>query len=821
MDFKLHKINGTNLSLDYRALSESIKEKLAPTCKKAEAVILNNFPVAVSSQSTIDFIVLLNIPKLHNSYYRIEKENERTYVKNQIIAVSLLRDFENVTIEKDLSGIKINGENFDFEDKANDLKWSLTNYLSNSCGLQRNKITVHPLFWLKSKNTSLTSTHLVVNEELLYDAIEDVISKNYYFKYPGYADWNVSGLDFDQTLRLIFEQASKDSETGYITKKKVERFQGHFDPASQKAFDNIGKQLVEVRGKAGTGKSSDLLKWMIKSSLNGKSGVFITYNHLLVFDVAKQLQSFHNVLSEEDRKEKKSTTTHTLHSFFYNIAKKLGVLMLLSEERINELINKLDKRWVYIEDFFDNYRIKENGLSLAKLKMYIQTDKKMDEGTKREAIDFIRYLDKKDTYLGSKASVKSSFVAFREDKIYKLGKLESSNVFLKDYTKVLERIRQATVDLEKFISDLNVQDKYELLTQVMNLDPALLEKNGSGKMDLEALKRRYKNSLNSFAHKRTVYIDEAQDCHGYERDIIYNLFGSKNVVIANGGKEQLIRYSELCNWKISMNKKIESHPYIKKRQSFRMKPAVAALANHIASYYDIDLKIEPLETEDHGSIIIDYDANLTEQVGVIKNLYQIGKRQGCTAYDSLILLTTPEKNHFPDRDSSSWIESKDESSVVINEFDNIVKAKDSFRAEWDLAKKADEEIDDFRVWNTTGNVDKKELGVPGSLSVRAIYYQSCRGIEAWSILCNNLDEFFDQKFNEDEAENYLLNDLFDQLNPDSRKNKYAATWVLMAITRAMENCYINLSNSSSPFSKCLKEFEKKYPHFVTPCRTVA
>ena len=74
-----------------------------------------------------------------------------------------------------------------------------------------------------------------------------------------------------------------------------------------------------------------------------------------------------------------------------------------------------------------------------------------------------------------------------------------------------------------------------------------------------------------------------------------------------------------------------------------------------------------------------------------------------------------------------------------------------------------------------------------------------------------LDEFFEQKTLEKDADNYLLESLFDQLTPDKRRAMYAATWVLMALTRSMENCYIQLQNTESSLSKAILSFKEKYP----------
>lgn len=481
---------------------------------------------------------------------------------------------------------------------------------------------------------------------------------------------------------------------------------------------------------------------------------------------------------------------------------------MLSEKRINELIEILDTRWLEIEPYFNQVRNSEQGISLQKLLMYVQNKWTAPEGTKREAILFIQHIDSL-KFLSNQESIRVLFKVYRDYKVDKLANLASSNIFLKDYHEVLERILEASTDLDLFISDLDIVNKFDLLATTMNLEDKILEKNGSGKIDLEKLKTRYKKSISGFRAGRIAYIDEAQDCHPLERDILFSIFGSNNIVIANGDKEQLIRYSQLCNWHMSRGQKVEHYKYQKRRKSYRMKPSICALANHIAKWYEIDLNIEPLDTEDHGNIFIDYSLSKEKQVDVIQNLKKIGERQGCTNYESLLLLTSPE------RDSKNDFTTHEDTSVSVNEYNNIINDGSKNKNEWSIITDAKLKIGDASFWNLTGNVDKRTLSVPGSLSIRSMYYESCRGIEAWSIMCFKLDHFFEQKMKEKDADNYLLDSLFDQLTPEKRKAMYAATWVLMAITRGMENCYIQLEDLESPLSKVILSFIEEHPEYVT------
>src|SRR5690554_600906 len=537
MDLKVYKINGTNNHLDYDKLINSLETKLEPTCHQAELIVLNRFPVAVTAQASLDFIILIKIPDIHNNYYRIKGDDGWLYLKNQIIAVSVIDEFENREIDYQGNTIEIENQFFSFQEDASKIKWGLTNYLADKCGLERNYITIHPLIWIKNKNSIVIDNDVYVGKELAYDSIEAVISKNYYYKWPGYRNWQSNDYLFEYHIKQIFEQASKDSKEGFITKKKIDRIQRKFGVKQDESNSIIGTKLVEVKGKAGTGKTSELLKWMLKNSLKGRKGVFLTYNHLLVFDITSQVKSFSNRLSDDVKKA--STTTYTIHGYFYNVAKKLGVLLLMTEDRIKELTSILDNRWIEIESFFNRER-KPTDTSLSWLKMRVQNNWQVNQGIKREAILFIQYIEKL-RYLPNQQETARLFKQFRDDKIEKLANLESSNIFLKDYAEVLKRIRQATSDLDGFLKDLDVESKYDLLHITLDLNPKILDKDRSGKIDFEKLKTRYKKSISGFRAGRIAYIDEAQDCHPYERDIFFNLFGSNNCVIANGDKEQLIR----------------------------------------------------------------------------------------------------------------------------------------------------------------------------------------------------------------------------------------------------------------------------------------
>lgn len=87
---------------------------------------------------------------------------------------------------------------------------------------------------------------------------------------------------------------------------------------------------------------------------------------------------------------------------------------------------------------------------------------------------------------------------------------------------------------------------------------------------------------------------------------------------------------------------------------------------------------------------------------------------------------------------------------------------------------------------------------------RSIFYESCRGLEAWSVVCLDLDLFYKRKYDEEIAANYLSDDFL--LTENDRRSKYAATWVLMALTRAIDTLYIHFDDPNSTLGKIFQQY---------------
>ena len=116
--------------------------------------------------------------------------------------------------------------------------------------------------------------------------------------------------------------------------------------------------------------------------------------------------------------------------------------------------------------------------------------------------------------------------------------------------------------------------------------------------------------------------------------------------------------------------------------------------------------------------------------------------------------------------------------------------------------------DYLNILDGTINNKKELLNRVGYDSVRCLLYESCRGLEAWNVMCLDIDAFFYDRYYSEDAEFYAPEcaGLFQDTNIiETYKERFAALWVFMAITRAMDTLYIKLSSSSNNFSQKLLE----------------
>ena len=862
MSINVISINGKNSSIDYSDFEKSAQLYLKGTCSDASIFLFNNFPALTSTESSIDLLLIIAVEQKDKNYFRIRRDDKNgVYLYNLIIPIKIITNLQNEIISREDDTILADNQICDYSNEISSLKYGLVDYLSDKCGFLKNELFINPLIFIKNRNQFAFDNYLV-SENLDFKSLVQHLSKNNQKYLCSYKKWKtpVGFTLINNDVERIVNQASQDSTTGYLTKKKIERISKQLTNEKE-IFNELNKSLIIIQGKAGTGKSSELLLLMMRCLKENKNTLYLTYNKLLIYDIAKTVKTYINSRTSPDGETFGEHPIITLHSFLYRLSKSLGVLHLLSEARIKVLLSYLHQRTQLSKSIIDAYTQSNsisvfNLLNLTSIKEKIQNDRGLNNAEKEVGVDLINYIIKKQ--LWNAPDINSSTEQFITYKTDIIGNIEADKVFLADYYGVLKDTLLAINHPDEYFSKYDIKNKFELLEIVVRLNQKHLEQNIDDniineKSFIQTLNRK----VGGNKRKRTLFIDEAQDCHYLEKEILYSIYGISNMVIANGGKEQLIRHVELCNWEAFNNKKLSIKPRKRKRntdgnvdlsqvslfespainsetfqgiedeetpydivkfdtgrQSYRIKKNLLQFCNYVADKYDIKLGLTPIETEDEGELIFDFRKN-EESIVIKKDFDSIllsGNLHGCTPYESLMILIDSESKILRD----DGHDSNQTGPGVINEYGNIEDSQLLRKKEWIHKKTLEENI---MFWDGATD-DKNRLAFPSPNECRLIYYHSCRGLEAWAVACFNIDRFFEQKREDPDAEKFLLDEEKGQvmqnvfISNEQRKGMFAATWALMALTRAIDTMYLHFNDHDSEFSQIAIEYSNLYPSEV-------
>lgn len=292
------------------------------------------------------------------------------------------------------------------------------------------------------------------------------------------------------------------------------------------------------------------------------------------------------------------------------------------------------------------------------------------------------------------------------------------------------------------------------------------------------------NLMNS-RHEQVAWdfllIDEAQDWDEIEKYLIFKIFGREKVIIADG-VDQLIRGQKKCNW----TQKLHNSEFNKtnEKKGLRQKVNLVNFVNELAKKLQISWSIEPKEELFGGSIIIKTDTYGSE---FHNEIFNSCKTNGNSAYEMMFLVPP--------------ILVKNE--MITDDYGNP-KHKKSFLKFNEFKQKG------INIWDGT-NSDLRSEYVVDLDEHRLLQYESCRGLEGWTVVCLEFDEFIKYKletFTEDET-NELALETFDE-----KRNRFVYLWALIPMTRAIDTLVITLKDVNSPIGKILKEIHQENPDFV-------
>ena len=263
-----------------------------------------------------------------------------------------------------------------------------------------------------------------------------------------------------------------------------------------------------------------------------------------------------------------------------------------------------------------------------------------------------------------------------------------------------------------------------------------------------------------------VLVDEGQDWPRNERDLLVGLYGHDRIVVADG-VEQLVRSSAATNWRGSL-KRTEVH-VIPLTTSLRMKAGLARFVSAVARSMGLGTEWEASPELPGGRVIV-VDGSYFVDRGLHDRLLRENTEDRNSPVDMLFCMpaqgalatTTPSVGPTLER----W---------------------------------------GFVVWDGTRE-DVRETYPTDLDQLRLVYYESCRGLEGWTVVNFGLDRFYDVK---------LATALAEEPAGDAvRARAQAARWLMIPLTRAMDTLVIQLEQQHSPVRDALQAAAAEWPEQI-------
>jgi len=302
----------------------------------------------------------------------------------------------------------------------------------------------------------------------------------------------------------------------------------------------------------------------------------------------------------------------------------------------------------------------------------------------------------------------------------------------------------------------------------------LLEFIRTGAITQDDIDQLRENNAELF-HWDLVFIDEGQDWPSNEIDLIRTIYPPHNVIVADG-VDQYVR-SSIADWESGLGNTMCRTRRL--RRCLRMKSNLASFVSSCAEEFGLnDWDLEPSSEANGGRVLI-VKGDMSNNSSVYEKICGEASKMGNYPVDMLACVPPSLVKHTDDAAYS--IPGK----AILNS--------------------------GAKVWDAT-SADVREYYPTDKDALRVVQYESCRGLEGWAVINYALDELFEVKRSQWLNSPEELGGLFDS-QEDLARN-YAAQWIMIPLTRAMDTLVINIKDSESEVGQVIEKVAMRCKDFV-------
>lgn len=274
-----------------------------------------------------------------------------------------------------------------------------------------------------------------------------------------------------------------------------------------------------------------------------------------------------------------------------------------------------------------------------------------------------------------------------------------------------------------------------------------------------------------------VVVDESQDWPQAEADLLKALYTPVRIAIGDG-VDQLVRGAR-TDWDSGVDEACRE--VISLGIMLRMKANLSGFVRSVSAEVGLPWNPQPSEKSGGGHLFL-VSGPASSQLDLLQELTLSAKSLGNAEIDFLFCVP-------PDAVSSDGTSRKSDVAVALNE-------------------------SGFQVWDGVDPQLRKDYPV-NKKQYRVVQYDSCRGLEGWTVVLDRLDEVWtyyrDQRFSQglsdSEVESFL--DL------DNVARAYAWQRSLIALCRPIDTLVITLADKNTECSRVIRKVAKQKDGFVT------
>lgn len=275
-----------------------------------------------------------------------------------------------------------------------------------------------------------------------------------------------------------------------------------------------------------------------------------------------------------------------------------------------------------------------------------------------------------------------------------------------------------------------------------------------------------------------IYIDEGQDWPQDEQEILFSLYPPHLFVIADG-IDQLIRSAVPATWHLTVEKSQRRVKHLKR--CLRMKAGLTRFVSSFAEQLGLPQSEWVANEEVPGGRVVILEGNgCLSKRELFEDLIARNKAAGNQAVDMLYcvppnmvhMLSESEMESFPASVFQDW---------------------------------------GWLVWDGASPITRNTY--PTKLEqLRIAQYDSCRGLEGWTVVNFELDSFYDYKLRQSES---AVNRQAVQVSfTEEEARLRAARWLMIPLTRAMDTLVIHIKQSHSTVRDALEVAAQKHADFI-------